>query len=306
MTLRDRLSQGVLIAPGAYDALTARIATRAGAEAVYMTGFGVAGSLLGVPDIGIVSATEMIDRVRALTAAAAPAFLIADGDNGHGGTANVERMVRAYEQAGAAAIQLEDQVFPKRCGHMSGKEVIEAEEMAGKIRACADVRDRLDPDFVINARTDSFAVHGLDEAIHRCNRNFESGADLGFIDGIKTRADVESAVFRLEGPLSVNLMDAISGMKTELIPIPELARLGVGRVSIPVASCMVAHKALQDFFTVLRESPTGILAGQTQWVSTFEAFTDFVGLNEYRELEDKYLPRKRLEEKYKGAGRIVD
>ena len=132
-----------------------------------------------------------------------------------------------------------------------------------------------------------------------------NGADLAFIDGIKTRNDIEKAVKELNGPLSVNLMDAISGMKTELVPIPELAKMGVGRVSIPVASCMVAHKALTDFFKALKASPTGTLPGQTQWVSSFEEFTDFVGLKEYRRLEDQHLPKQRLEDKYKGAAKIV-
>jgi 2,3-dimethylmalate lyase len=177
--------------------------------------------------------------------------------------------------------------------------------MAGKIRACADARRQLDPDFIINARTDAFAAHGLEEAIHRCNRYLEAGADLAFIDGIKTRDDIERALERLEGPLSVNLMDAISGMKTELVPIPELAAMGVGRVSIPVASIMVAHKALTSFFTALKGSPTGILAGQTQWVSSFEQFTDFLGLKDYRNLEDAYLPKERLETKYQGEAKIV-
>ena len=207
---------------------------------------------------------------------------------------------------GVAGMNIEDQVFPKRCGHMAGKEVIPADEMAGKVRACADVRDRLDPDFVINARTDACAPLGLDEAIRRCNLYLEAGADLLFIDGIRTRADVERAVKEVEGPLSVNLMDAISGMKTELIPIPDLAKMGVGRVSIPVASIMVAHKALTTFFQALKASPTGTLPGQTEWVSSFEEFTDFVGLKEYRALEDEYLPRERMEAKYRGAEKIVE
>jgi methylisocitrate lyase len=177
--------------------------------------------------------------------------------------------------------------------------------MAGKIAACVDVRNHLDKDFIINARTDAFAVHGLDEAIRRCNLYLESGADLAFIDGIKTKADIESAVERLEGPLSVNLMDGISGMKTELVPIPELAKLGVGRVSIPVASIMVAHKALMNFFQALHGSPTGTLPGQTQWISNFESFTDFVGLKDYRRLEDRYLPQSRRDDKYHGAEKIV-
>jgi methylisocitrate lyase len=188
---------------------------------------------------------------------------------------------------------------------MAGKEVISGEEMAGKVKACADVRNCLDKDFIINARTDAFSVHGLDEAVRRCNLYLEAGADLAFIDGIKTKADIQSALKQLKGPLSVNLMDAISGMKTELISIPELARMGVGRVSIPVASIMVAHKALTNFFKALKASPTGILAGQTQWVSSFEEYTDFVGLKAYRHLEDQYLPKDRIDNKYKGTAKIV-
>ena len=146
---------------------------------------------------------------------------------------------------------------------------------------------------------------GLAEAIRRCNIYLEAGADLAFIDGIKSRADIEKAVKSIKGPLSVNLMDAITGMKTELIPIPELAKMGVGRVSIPVASIMVAHKALVDFFKALKASPTGTLPGQTQWVSSFEEYTDFVGLKDYRAMENEYLPCERVEAKYKGVKKIV-
>ena len=188
---------------------------------------------------------------------------------------------------------------------MSGKEVIPADEMAGKIRACAQVRDRLDKDFIINARTDVFAAEGLDEALRRCNLYLKAGADLAFIDGIKTKADIQKAVKEVKGPLSVNLMDAISGMKTELISIPELAKMRIGRVSIPVASIMVAHKALMNFFTALKSSPSGILAGQTQWVSSFEDYTDFVGLKEYRSMENEFLPKNRLDKKYQGMKKIV-
>ena len=138
-SLDERLKQpGLIVAPGAYDALSARLAAQAGAEAVYMTGFGVAGAGFGLPDIGLVSAAEMMERVRVIAAAAAPVPLIADGDNGHGGPLNAARLARAYEQAGAECIQIEDQVFPKRCGHMEGKEVVAIDEAAAKIRAAAD------------------------------------------------------------------------------------------------------------------------------------------------------------------------
>jgi 2-methylisocitrate lyase-like PEP mutase family enzyme len=206
---------------------------------------------------------------------------------------------------GVAGMNIEDQVFPKRCGHMAGKEVIPAEEMAGKIRACAGVRNRLDPDFVVNARTDACAVHGLDEAIRRCNLYLAAGADLAFIDGIRSRSDIERAAAALAGPLSVNQMDGITGMKTELVPIPELKKLGIGRVSIPVASIMVVHRALLDFFRALKASPTGLLEGRTEFVTSFKEFTDFVGLPEYRALEEEFLPKERVETKYQGAAAIV-
>ncbi len=189
-----------------------------------------------------------------------------------------------------AGVNIEDQVFPKRCGHMEGKQVIPAEEMAGKVRAMVDARRRLGADIVINARTDSYAVHGLREAISRANLYLDAGADLVFLDGIGTRADIERAVREIHGLLSVNLMDAVTGVKTELLSIPELAAMGVARVSIPVASIMVMHKALTDFFTALKASPTGILAGETHWITGFADYTRFVGLPEYRALEREYLP----------------
>jgi methylisocitrate lyase len=231
--------------------------------------------------------------------------VMADIDTGGGNAVNAAWITERLIMMGLAGMNIEDQIFPKRCGHMAGKEVISAEEMAGKVRACAEVRKTMDKDFIINARTDVFAAAGLDEAIRRCNMYLEAGADLAFIDGIKTKIDVAKAVKAVKGPLSVNLMDAVSGMKTELIPIPELAAMGVGRVSIPVASIMVMQKSLTAFFSALKASPTGILPGQTQWVSTFKEYTDFVGLPAYKKTEDAYLPQQRMEIKYHGETRIV-
>ena len=298
------LARRAVVVPGCHDAFSAKIIEACGFEAIQISGYGLAASLLGKPDVGLVQMKDILDLTwNIVQATNIP--VMADVDTGGGNAVNAAWITERLIAMGVAGMNLEDQVFPKRCGHMAGKEVIPADEMAGKIRACADVRDQLDPDFIINARTDAFAAHGLEEAIHRCNRYLEAGADLAFIDGIKTRTDIERAIERLEGPLSVNLMDAISGMKTELVPIPELAAMGVGRVSIPVASIMVAHKALANFFTALKNSPTGILAGQTQWVSSFEEFTDLVGLKDYRKLENQYLPKERLETKYRGEAKIV-
>jgi 2-methylisocitrate lyase-like PEP mutase family enzyme len=304
-TLRKAIMERRAVAvPGCHDAFSAKIIEKCGFEAIQISGYGLAGSFLGKPDVGLVRMKDVLDLSWNI-AQAVNIPVMADVDTGGGNAVNAAWIVERLIAMGIAGMNIEDQIFPKRCGHMSGKEVISAEEMAGKVRACADVRDKLDKDFIINARTDVFAAMGLDEAIRRCNLYLEAGADLGFIDGIKTRADVERAVKEVKGPLSVNLMDAISGMKTELIPLPELAKMGVGRVSIPVASIMVMHKALFDFFTALKNSPTGILAGQTQWISSFEEYTDFVGLKEYKKLEDLYLPKERLDSKYQGAKKIV-
>jgi methylisocitrate lyase len=298
------LARRAVVVPGCHDALSAKVIEACGFEAIQISGYGLAASLLGKPDVGLVQMRDILDITWNIAQAVAIPVM-ADVDTGGGNAVNAAWLMERLIQMGVAGMNLEDQVFPKRCGHMAGKEVIAADEMAGKVRACADVRDRLERDFIINARTDAFAVHGLDEAIRRCNLYLDAGADLAFIDGIKTKADIKQAVKALKGPLSVNLMDAISGMKTQLVPIPELAAMGVGRVSIPVASIMVAHKALTDFFKALKASPSGILPGQTQWVSSFEGFTDFVGLKTYKALEDKYLPQQRREEKYRGSQRIV-
>jgi len=298
------MERRAVVLPGCHDALSARIIEDCGFEAVQISGYGVAASLLGKPDVGLVQMKDVLDTAWNI-AQAVDIPVMADMDTGGGNAVNAACNAERLIAMGLAGLNIEDQIFPKRCGHMSGKEVIPAGEMAGKIRAIAEVRDRLDPDFIINARTDVYAVLGLDEAIRRCNLYLEAGADLAFIDGIRTRQDIERAAVEVKGPLSVNQMDAITGMKTELIPIPELARMGIGRVSIPVASVMVAHKALSAFFQALKASPTGNLAGQSQWVSTFEEYTDFVGLKDYKAMEDKFLPRERMEDKYKGADKIV-
>ncbi|MCX6122818.1 MAG: isocitrate lyase/PEP mutase family protein [Ignavibacteriales bacterium] len=298
------MKRRAVVVPGAHDALSAKIIELCGFEAIQISGYGIAGSLIGKPDVGLVQMKDVLDITWNITQAV-NIPVMADVDTGGGNAVNAAWITERLLQMGVAGMNIEDQVFPKRCGHMSGKEVIPAEEMAGKVRACARLRDRRDKDFVINARTDVFAVEGLDEAIRRCNLYLKAGADLAFIDGIKTKADIQRAVKEVKGPLSVNLMDAISGMKTELIPIPELAKMKVGRVSIPVASIMVAHKALMNFFTTLKNSPSGILPGQTQWVSSFEDYTDFVGLKEYRLMENEFLPNNRLDDKYQGMKKIV-
>jgi methylisocitrate lyase len=298
LVLRRKLSERrALVAPGCHDALSARIIEAAGFEALQVSGFGLAGSALAKPDVGLLEMKDVLDRTWDI-ARAVNIPVMADIDTGGGNALNAATLTERLITMGVAGVNIEDQVFPKRCGHMEGKQVISAEEMAGKIRAMAAVRTRIGRDLIINARTDACAVYGLSEAIRRSNLYLESGADMAFIDGIRTKADIERAVWEVRGLLSVNLMDAVTGVKTELVPIPDLARMGVARVSIPVASILVAHKALTDFFMSLKSSPDGLLAGHTELVSGFKEYTDFVGLPEYRRQEDEFLPRAVIEVKY--------
>ncbi len=298
------MERRAVVVPGCHDALSAAVIETCGFEAVQVSGYGLAGSLLARPDVGLVQMKDVLDLTwNIVEAVRIP--VMADVDTGGGNAVNAATITARLIAMGVAGMNIEDQVFPKRCGHMAGKEVIPADEMAGKVRACARVRDELDRDFVINARTDVFAIGGIEQAIARCNMYLAAGADLAFIDGIRTKADVERAATSIHGPLSVNLMDGISGMRTELIPIPELARMRIGRVSIPVASIMVAHRALMNFFTTLQASATGVLPGQTHWVSSFEEYTDFVGLKAYKKMEDEFLPKERLDTKYRGTAAIV-
>ena len=277
-----------LVVPGCHDALSAKIVENARFEAVQVSGFGLAGSLLGQPDVGLVEMKDILDVTGHIPRAVAIPVM-ADIDTGGGNALNAASLTERLLEMHVAGVNIEDQIFPKRCGHMEGKQVTAAEEMAGKVRAMSDTRRRLGRDIVINARTDAYAVYGLSEAIARANLYLEAGADMAFIDGIGTRAEIQRAVREVRGLFSVNLMDGVTGVKTELIPVPELAAMGVARVSIPVASIFVVHRALTDFFAALRASPTGLLAGQTNRLTSFAEYTAFVGLPEYRALEREYL-----------------
>src|SRR5690606_31812713 len=195
--LRELLAgPGPVVAPGAYDALSARPVEQAGFDVVYMTGFGTTASLIGRPDVGLLSGTEMVDNARRI-AAAVDVPVIADADTGYGNAINVVRTVQSYEQAGVAGVHIEDQVMPKKCGHMSGKAVIGADEMVGKIRAA--VSARRDPDFVVIARTDAAAVEGLDAALERARAYAEAGADLLFVEAPTSEDDIARVAGELAG-----------------------------------------------------------------------------------------------------------
>jgi 2-methylisocitrate lyase-like PEP mutase family enzyme len=264
---------GIVVAPGAYDALSARIAAQAGAQAVYMTGFGVAGSTLGLPDIGLLSATEMADRVRAIAEAAAPVPLIADGDNGHGGPLNAARLTRLYEAAGAQCIQIEDQVFPKRCGHMEGKEVVSLQEAAEKIRAAAGARSSRD--FKIMARTDARATHDLAEALRRGEAFLKAGADILFIEAPRDMAELETVAKTFRGvPLLANMVE---DGKTPYLPAKTLEELGFKIAIFPVAALLAVTKRLEEVYGLLVKGE-GLPVGASR--VTFQRYNEIVGLPE--------------------------
>lgn len=280
--LDDLLARpGLLIAPGAYDGLSAKAAASAGADCVYMTGFGVAGSLLGKPDIGLVTLSEMTDRAAALAEAASPAPLIADGDNGHGGPLNVQRMVAAYERAGAACIQLEDQVLPKRCGHMDGKEVLPCAEAAAKIRAAADARGSTD--FKIMARTDARATHDLDEALRRGEAFLEAGADILFIEAPQTEAEMRRVGETFKGvPLVANMVE---GGKTPYLGRAELEGLGFKIALFPISTLLVVARQLQETYAELLGG-NGLSPATTRL--GFAEYNELVGLPGFLAAADSY------------------
>jgi len=273
---------GPLVAPGAYDALSARLVEQAGFDAVYMTGFGTSAALLGGPDIGLLSAGEMADNVRRL-AAAVEVPLIADADTGYGNALNVRRTVQLYEQAGVAAIQIEDQVTPKRCGHMSGKEVVALTEMVGKIHAAVDARR--DPDLVIVARTDAAAVDGLDAAIERAHAFRDAGADVLFVEAPTSEADIERVAAELAGggPLLFNWAE---GGRTPPLSLARIGELGFALVLFPIATLLAATAGMRSLLATLRAD--GTPAAALPALPSFDEFTDLVGLARLRALEQRY------------------
>ena len=281
--LRELLVQrGLLVAPGAYDALSARLIAQAGFPAVYMTGFGTAASVLGQPDVGLLTMSEMVSRAAALAAVVGDRPLIADADTGYGNPINVRRTVREYERAGVAAIHIEDQVWPKKCGHMEGKQVISVDEMVQKIRAAVDARQ--DPDFVIIARTDANAVYGLEDALRRGRAYREAGADVIFIEAPRSIEELRAIAQAFpDVPLLYNWAE--SG-KTPLLPLEEIHALGFKLVIFPVSMLFAATQALLDLLVALKQGRTSLAFAER--MVTFSQFTDQIGLPEIQALERRY------------------
>lgn len=262
-----------IVVPGVYDALSSHIASQSGFKALYMSGFAVAGSLLAKPDIGLVTSSEMTDRARQIVDAADGLPVIADGDNGYGGENNVARLVRGYQAAGVQCIQLEDQVSPKRCGHMEGKEVVPLEEAVSKIKIA--VACKASKEFLVMARTDSRSTHDLTEALRRAEAFLEVGADILFIEAPGSVEEMEKVKATFPKiPLVANMVEE---GKTPDLSAVQLADLGYQIILRPVSALLAAAKSLQTSYSALQE--TSRLDVEQQRL-TFGEYNDLVGLDE--------------------------
>jgi 2-methylisocitrate lyase-like PEP mutase family enzyme len=274
--LREKLNRTpMLVAPFVYDALQAKIAERVGFEAVYMTGFGTAAAR-GFPDLGLLTMSEMVENVRTI-ARSVQIPVVCDADTGYGNPVNVWRTVNEYERAGAAALHIEDQVWPKRCGFLAGKQVIAQDEMVPKVRAACDARHN--PDTVIIARTDALAVNGWDDVVRRATAYREAGADLIFVDGIRTMDDLRNYAERLKNlPLLYN---------GQLLPVAELARHGF-RLTIYSGTLLHYYQSARNALSELKE--TGAVKPVAQ-DNAFRELIDLLGVDEMDALGKKYTGR---------------
>ncbi len=281
-TLRRLLdAPDIITLPGAYDALSARLAERAGFNALFTTGFGISAATLGQPDFGLLTQTETIDRVRHIVAAVTVP-VVADMDTGYGNPLNVARTVRECIAAGAAAIILEDQLWPKKCGHFEGKKVIAAGEHAAKLRAAIEARG--DDDLVIIARTDARAPLGLDEAIARGRMYRDADADVVFVEAPQSVDELRAVKAAIpDRPLFANM---IEGGKTPLLTTAELQELGYKMVVFPLSALFAATKAIAAVFDELHRTKT--TAGVTSDLVGFHEFEEIVGVPELRAFEERH------------------
>jgi carboxyvinyl-carboxyphosphonate phosphorylmutase len=274
----------LILAPGAYDALSARMIEKAGFPAVYMTGFGTSASLLGRPDVGLLTMSQMVDNARRI-AQAVDVPVIADADTGYGNPLNVIRTVQEYELAGVSAIHIEDQAMPKKCGHMENKQVIPTAEMAEKVHAAVEAR-RSD-DFLIIARTDARAAEGLDSALRRARAYREAGADVLFIEAPQNEEEVTQIAGAFPNvPLLFNWAE---GGKTPPMPLERLKELGYRIVIFPISALLVAAKAIQALLAEIqaRGTPMRIFPDRT----SFQEFNEMIGLREIQQLEQRFATK---------------
>ncbi len=281
--LRPRLLMpGLVVAPGVFDMVSLRLADQMGFEALYMTGFGTVASHLGLPDAGLATYSDMVGRVRAM-ASAASTPLIADGDTGYGGLLNVRHTIQGYEQAGAAAIQLEDQEFPKKCGHTPMRRVIPAEDMAQKVRVASGSRSS--KDFLIIARTDARTALGLDEALRRADLYLRAGADILFVESPESPEEMRKIGETFKVPLVANMVEK---GRTPVLPKADLETLGYKIAIFPVTALLCAMQAMREAYSHLKAN--GSSTGLHTPIADFSDLVSLVGFEDVWAFEKKYAP----------------
>lgn len=298
--MRELLKKGTVVSPGVYDGFTVRLVEKMGFEAANTSGAALSNSRLGLPDVGILSMMENVDACRQIVNSTSLP-LIADADTGYGNAVTVYHTVQHFEQAGVVGINIEDQVSPKRCGHMRGKATIDAREMCKKIEAA--VRARKDADFIINARTDAISVEGFDAAVKRCKMYLAAGADLAYADAIETEDQVKRLVDALgPGIVSVNQGFGIrSRPTTPLIPVKRLAQIGVARVSLPRLLPGAALMGMRNALALMKKSiETGEVFDRPDMVVGIEDVTDLMGYALINQLEKDFSLEDDLEKRYGG------
>jgi methylisocitrate lyase len=274
-------SPEILKMPCVHDALCARIAMQAGFAAICAGGYGASAATLGQPDVGLMTMTEMADHIRRITDCV-DLPLLADGDTGHGDVNNVARTVKAFEKAGAAGIFIEDQVSPKRCGHMEGKDVVGRREMLARISAALDART--DPDFVVMGRTDALAVLGMDEALERGRLMLAAGADLIFVEAPRTEAELAQVAAEIPGPTFTVYLE---GGKIPMLPARKYGEMGFSVVAYATSGLYAAARAMQKTMDqIMKTGETGALHGD---MMDFGSFNEMLGLSEIRRKENKYF-----------------
>ena len=276
------LAPELLVMPGAWDTLSARIIEESGYKAIQCTGFGISVNRIGLPDYSFLSLTDMLAATQTIVDAV-ELPVMADGDTGFGNAVNAWHTVRAFERIGCAGINIEDQVLPKRCGHLEGKSIVPLDEAVAKIRACAEARK--DSDFVINARTDALAIGGMDEVVRRGNAYLEAGATMIFIDGMTDKELARQAVTRIRGPVAINVVE---GGKTPAgFTFAEMQEMGLARVSLPGTLLLGAIHGMRQALATVAEH--GYVGGPDSKTASFDDLKQLSGFEKIFELEQRYL-----------------
>jgi len=267
------LERKALVVPGAHDVMSAKLIEKYDFKAIQVSGFGLSATYLGLPDMGFISFGDVLAFTKnIINAVDIP--VMADADTGYGNAINAMKVTEEFIKIGAAGMNIEDQSFPKRCGHLEGKQIIPIEEMVLKLKGCAKVRNQFDTDFIINARTDAIAASGIKEAIKRGNAFADAGADLIFVEAPRTKKDIIQVVKEIQAPVSINLFDFVEG--------------GVARVSIPVGPLFASLKGLQNYLEIIKGGK--LAKDRDDLAISFNDFKKLVDFPNFREQEKKYIP----------------